>query len=192
VSELSLLERLAEALPDRVGSPLSIKNLAEDLEVDFKTALRWVEIFENLYYVFRIPPYGAPKIRAVKKEQKLYLWDWSPISSPGARLENLVASHLLKFCHFRQDREGHRMELRFLRDIDRRELDFVVLEDRKPIFAVECKTGQGSLSRHIPYFRARTSIPKFYQVHLGTEHKSPMEGVQILPFVEFCKLEGIV
>jgi hypothetical protein len=35
-----------------------------------------------MYYCFRIPPYGAPKIRAVKKEQKLYLWDWSLVSEP--------------------------------------------------------------------------------------------------------------
>lgn len=192
VSELSLLERLAEALPDRVGAPLSVKNLAEELQVDFKTALRWIEIFESLYYVFRIPPFGAPRIRAVKKEQKLYLWDWSSVPSEGARLENLIASHLLKFCHFKQDREGYRMELRFLRDVDQREIDFVVLQDRKPLFAVECKTGQSSLSRHIPYFKERTSIPKFYQVHLGSAHQSPMNGVQILPFGEFCKVEGLV
>lgn len=191
VKELSLLERLAEALPDRVGAPLSVKNLGQDLEVDFKTANRWLTILENLYYAYRIPPYGAPKLKAVKKEQKCYLWDWSVIQSPGARFENLVASHLLKYCHFIEDTEGHRMELRFLRDVYRREIDFVVLRDKKPIFAVECKTGEKQLSGAISYFMDRSGIPKFYQVHLGEKHYAPEKNVEVLPFVEFCKKERV-
>ncbi len=192
VREISLVERLAEALPDRVGAPLSIKNLAQTLEVDFKTANRWISLLENLYFAYRIPPYGAAKIRAVKKEQKLYLWDWSQISTEGGRFENLVASHLLKFCHFNEDTQGYRMELRYLRDVDKREVDFVVLRDRKPLFAVECKSGEKQLSPHIPYFKARTKIPKFYQVHLGTLRRSPLDGVELMPFSQFCREEGLV
>lgn len=188
VREISLIERLADALPERVGSPLSIKNLAQDLEVDQKTATRWITILESLYYAYRIPPYGAPRIRAVKKEQKLYLWDWSQVANAGARFENLVASHLLKYCHFLEDTQGHRMELRYLRDTDKREVDFVVIRDHKPLFAVECKTGEKALSPHIPYFQARTPIPQFYQVHLGKAHREPMPGVEILPFTEFCRV----
>jgi predicted AAA+ superfamily ATPase len=71
VREISLIEQLAEILPGRVGGVLSIKALSEDLQIDFKTAARWISILENLYYVYRIPPFGAQKIRAVKKEQKL-------------------------------------------------------------------------------------------------------------------------
>lgn len=192
VRELSLIERLAEALPDRVGSPLSINNLSHDLEVDFKTVRNWLIILDALYYSYRISPFGSAKIRAVKKEQKLYLWDWSLIREPGLRFENMVASHLLKYCHYLEDTDGDRMELRFLRDIDKREVDFVVMKDRKPIFAVECKTGENSLSPHIPYFLKRTQIPKFYQVHLGESHRAPLDNVEILPFSTFCKIEKLV
>ena len=191
VKEVTLLERLADALPDRVGAPLSVKNLANDLEVDFKTANRWIAIFENLYYAYRIAPYGSSKLQAVKKEQKLYLWDWSVVPSEGARFENMVASHLLKYCHLVEDSEGYRMELRFLRDVYKREVDFVVLKDKKPLFAVECKTGEKQLSPHIPYFMERSPIPKFYQVHLGTSHRAPRDGVEIIPFLEFCRKENI-
>lgn len=72
--------------------------------------------------------HGAPKIRVVKKEQKLYFWDWTQSPEGGARFENLVASQLLKFCHFKEGTEGYKMELRFLRDTDSREIDFVVLQ----------------------------------------------------------------
>ena len=147
---------------------------------------RWITILENLYLCFRISPFGAPKVRAVKKERKLYLWDWSMTPEGGARFENLVASQLLKYCHFVEDTEGNAMELRFLRDTDRREVDFVVLKDRKPLFAVECKTGERSLSPAIRYFAERTSIPRFFQVHLGDRHFEN-GWATVLPFRTFCR-----
>jgi hypothetical protein len=186
VREVSLIELLVDALPSRVGAPLSVRALREDLQVAHDTAERWLGILENLYVCFRIAPFGAPRIRAVKKEQKLYLWDWSPVESPGARFENLVASHLLKWCHYVEDTEGHRMELRFLRDTDGREVDFVVLRDRKPVVAIEAKTGERAPSPAIRYFKTRTAIPQWYQVHLGTEDVL-VDGVRVLPFAALCR-----
>jgi hypothetical protein len=186
VREISLVEQLVDLLPHRVGSPLSVKSLREDLEVDHKTVERWLTILENLYLCFRILPFGPAKVRAVKKERKLYLWDWSMTPEGGPRFENLVASQLLKFCHFIEDTEGHAMELRFLRDTDKREIDFVVLQDRKPLFAVECKSGERGVSPAIRYFAERTSIPRFFQVHLGDRHFET--GVTtVLPFRTFCR-----
>ncbi len=185
VREISLVEQLVELLPARVGSPLSVKGLREDLEVDHKTVERWLTILENLYLCFRIAPFGSPRIRAVKKSQKLYLWDWSMVPEAGPRFENLVASQLLKYCHGVEDRDGFSMELRFLRDTDKREIDFVVLQDRKPLFAVECKTGERSASPAIHYFAERTSIPRFYQVHLGDRHYET-GAATVMPFRRFC------
>ena len=85
VREISLLEHLADLLPGKVGSPLSIASLREDLQIDHKTAERWLQMLENLYVCFRVAPYGSPKIRAVKKERKLYLWDWSLCKNTAAR-----------------------------------------------------------------------------------------------------------
>ncbi len=190
VREISLMELLARELPNRVGAPLSIRNLRILLQIAPDTCERWVSIFDQMYYSFRISPYGAPKIRAVKKEQKLYLWDWSVIDEIGYKFENLVACQLLKYCHLREDTEGYNMELRFIRDTDKREIDFVVLQDKKPLFAVECKTGEKELSPAIPYFRDRTDIPDFYQVHLG-EKDVLNNGIRIIPFVKFCKALGM-
>lgn len=192
VKEISNIELLVHALPDRVGSPLSRKNLAQDLEVDFKTVEKWITILENVYYCYRIAPFGAPRIKAVKKEQKIYLWDWSELESDGARWENFVASHLLKFCHFHEDAFGDNMELRFLRNTEGREVDFVVLKNKKPLFAVECKTGEKSVSPQLEYFEKRTNIPKFYQVHRGTKSYAVSDKIVVLPFEQFCKKEALV
>ncbi len=191
VKDMEKIFALAEELPNRVGSPLSIASLARDIEADFKTIKRWLGILSSLYYSFSIPPFGSAKIRAVKKEQKLYLWDWSQVESPGIRFENLVASHLLKYCHYQEDVEGHRMELRYLRDTDKREIDFVVLKNKKPVFAVECKHGGSSVSPHLFYFRDRTAIPRFYQVHLGTQSRQVDDQISVMPFEAFSKEVGL-
>ena len=193
VREFKSIETLAESLPDRVSAPLSIRSLAEDLQVSPHTVERWIDILEKVYYCFRIAPYGSPKIRAVKKEKKLYLWDWSTLkNNPGAQFENLVASHLLKYCNYIEDSEGDEMELRYLRDTDLREVDFVVLKNKKPIFAVECKTGERQLSKHLLYFKERTSIPYFYQVHLGEKDYVTEKNIRVLPFIKFCNEVGLV
>jgi len=193
VREIGLIELLVEALPARVGAPLSVANLREDLGVAHATVERWLAVLENMYVCFRLPPYGAvraPRIRAVKKEQKLYLWDWSQVADRGARFENLAACQLLKYCHHIEDTQGHAMDLRFIRDTDRREVDFLVLKDKKPLFAVECKTGEKRVSSASCYFRERTEIPAFYQIHTGNRDYLS-GGVRVLPFTAFCRELGL-
>lgn len=186
VKELTLLDLLVDVLPTKIGSPLSVKSLAEDLQVSPATIERWLVLLENLYVCFRIPPFGAPKIRAVKKEQKLYLWDYSQIEDPGSRFENMVALQLLKFCHYQVDTTGERYELRYLRDTDKREVDFIVLHNKKPVMAIECKLKDANLSPHVAYFRDRLSVPKWYQVTMNEIDFGRYTQGRVLPFWKFC------
>lgn len=193
VEEVALLSRLVERLPDLIGSPLSINALREDLQVAHRTVQRWLAILERLFVIFRIAPFGSPRIRAVKKEQKGYLWDWSEVEAPGPRFENLVACQLLKYCDFLEDTEGHPMELRYLRDIDKREVDFVVLKKGKPLFAVECQLQDSPLSGSIAYFAERTPIPKFYVVHRSQkDYQHATLPLRVCPFQIFVKELGLV
>lgn len=188
VNEVSKLELLLAHLPACVGSPLSVNSLRILMQVAHESVERWLKIFENLYLTFRVSPYGAARIRAVKKEQKLYFRDWSRIEEPGPRFENMVACHLLKYCDYVKDTQGHRMELRYLRDTDAREVDFVVMRDGRPEFAVECKCSGRDASPACGYFRTRTNIPEFYQLHLGdAEHGNAETTTRVMPFRAFCK-----
>jgi len=187
VKEISQLEVLSILLQDKVGSLLSINSLREDLSASHEAVNRWVKIFENLYYCFLLTPYGAKKINALKKDRKLFMWDWSLCKAPGARFENLVASNLLKYCHFIEDTEGDDMTLCYLRDKSKREVDFVVLKNTRPLFAVESKTGDDDVSKHIPYFAARTEIPVFFQVHQGIrDYEVRNSRTRVLPFTTFA------
>ena len=62
------------------------------------------------------------------------------------------------------DFEGHKAELYFLRDVDKREVDFLVTVKGKPWFAVEAKLNNERLSPHLLYFKDRLNIPFCYQV----------------------------
>ena len=183
ISDVGKLELLAQSLPDRVGSPLSINALREDLQVSHPTVARWVDVLERVYGIFRIAPFGAPKLRAVKKERKHYHYDWSVVAEPGPRFENMVASHLLKWVEHQVDTEGRELELRYFRDVDGREVDFVITERRKPIAFVECKSGDDSPSAGLRYLKARfPDVAAVWQVSAtGTRDFVSAEGVRVAP-----------
>jgi uncharacterized protein len=80
VRDLSSLQLLADMLPERVGSPLSLNALREDLEVSHKAVSHWMDVLDRLYYVARVPPFTSSKVRSLRKMPKAYLWDASVIA----------------------------------------------------------------------------------------------------------------
>jgi predicted AAA+ superfamily ATPase len=182
VSDLSKLERLAGALPARVGSPLSLNALREDLQVSHQTVARWLEVLERLYGIFRVPPFGAPRLRAVKKEQKHYHFDWTVVADQAARFENLVASHLLKWVHYQVDTQGRNVELRFYRDIDGREVDFVLTDAGQPVGFVECKWEDADVAPSLRYLRARfPQVPAWQISAAGSKDFETADGIRVAP-----------
>jgi hypothetical protein len=78
------------------------------------------------------------------------------------------------------------------RDVDRRGVDFVVVRDGKPKFAVECKSGGAAFSPAAAYFSARTDIPVYYQTHLGDQdYLHAATGIRVLPFPRLCQELGL-
>jgi predicted AAA+ superfamily ATPase len=185
IRELSSLELLADAVTERVGSPLSLNALREDLEVSHRALTSWMELLERLYHLFRVRPFGGPRVRTLKKMPKAYLWDTSLVSEPGPRFENLVALHLLKLCHSLEDREGHPVALHYLRDRSGREVDFLVTAGRRPWFAVEAKLSETRIDRSLIYFRERMAIPWVYQVVLESDRDFLQDGVRLVPAHRF-------
>ena len=182
IQDLGHLELMMLRLPELVGSPLSVNALREDLQVSHKAVENWIGALERLYAVFRLAPFGAPRIRAVKKEQKHYHLDWSAVQDEGARFENLVACHLLKWVHFEQDTRGRGLELRYFRDIAGREVDFVVVEGRRPLLLVECKWGEAGVERSLHYLKARFPEAAAWQISAtGTKDYQTPDGVRVAP-----------
>lgn len=186
ISDLGTLEQMVLQLPKLVGSPLSLNGLREDLSIAFATAKRWIEVLENLYVIFRIYPFGNTKIRAVKKEPKHYHFDWSLVESSGARFENLIACHLLKWCHWVEDTEGYDYELRYFKDNEKREVDFVVVKDGKPILFVECKSSDTNVSTSLKYLKRK--FPEVRAVQVMSEspdHFINKDGIEVISAIKF-------
>jgi predicted AAA+ superfamily ATPase len=186
VKDVALLEHLALRLPELVGSPLSVNALRQDLQVSHQSVSRWMSMLENIFMIFRIYPFGAPKIRAVKKEAKHYHFDWTVVEEESYRFENLVACHLQKWCHFRQDYQGLDIELRYFRDIDRREADFVILENKKPIHFIECKLKHKDVNPALRYLKRHFPETTASQIALyGEEDYINKNGIRICPASKF-------
>ncbi len=81
------------------------------------------------------------------------------------------------------------MELRYIRDVDKREVDFVFFKTVSTFSRVECKLG-ADLSPHLAYFKERTKIPYFYQVHMGNKDYEVKDGgIRVLSFCIPCVKE---
>jgi predicted AAA+ superfamily ATPase len=188
VADLGNVELLMLRLPELVGSPLSLNALREDLQVSHKTVANWLRILERLYAVFLVAPFGSKRLRAVKKAQKHYHLDWSVIPTDGARFENLVAAHLLKWVHHEQDTQGRDLELRYFRDIDGREVDFVVMEGRRPIRFVECKWDDAELQKGLGYLHERFPHCDAFQISaVGKKDYVTPDGIRVCPALGFLR-----
>lgn len=146
VQNLQQLQILVQLLPSRVGSLLSINSLRQDLSVAHDTVSAWIDALTSLYLCFRIKPWVNKISRAVRAEPKLYLFDLLQVPEGGARMENLVALHLLKACDFWTDSAQGEFSLHFIRTRDAQEVDFLVSRDGKPWMLVEVKSNKESPS----------------------------------------------
>ena len=187
-NDLGSIELLAMRIPDLVGGVLSINSLREDLQVAHKTVDKWLRALDSLYYTFKLLPFGSPQIRAVKKEKKIYLWDWSLIRNEGARFENWIASEISHFIHLREDTLGEDWELQFFRDTEKREVDFVLLKDFKPFAFIECKLSETNISPNLKYLKAKFKDINCFQINLsGRNNYITKEGIYNISSIEFLK-----
>ncbi|HJD56349.1 MAG TPA: ATP-binding protein [Rickettsia endosymbiont of Pyrocoelia pectoralis] len=172
IQELSQMEILGSFLTFSIGGLASYSSLANKIKVSVPTITRWFDSFESFFYSYRIYPWSNNIPRSLIKEPKIYLWDWSLIEDKGAKYENFIASHLLKFCHFWSDLGFGEYDLYFVRDKQKKEVDFLVVKDKKPWILIEAKTSLNQeLNPNLKYFQEILSCPFAFQVVLDMEYR---------------------
>ena len=164
IRNISLFEHLAHLIPGRIGSPLSVNALREDVGVAFETARDWIALLEHFYYLFRITPYANRVSRALRKEAKAYLFDWAEIEDESTRFENLVALHLLKAVRLWQEHGDKIIGLNFIRDKEKREVDFILSERGIPLCLIECKLSEKELAPSLVHFQEKLEVPVAVQL----------------------------
>jgi predicted AAA+ superfamily ATPase len=187
VRDVTGIETLVSLLKESVGSTISYSNLARTLERDPNTIKRWLQLLENLYIIFRVTPYHKNIARSLLKEPKYYFYDHTYANPDnGARLENIVACALLKELQFIEDTTGAKTTLHFLRTKDGKELDFLILQDKKPTHVIEVKTSDDSPAKAFNHFSPSFPHAKLIQlVKTLKREKSYPEGLRICSLVSW-------
>ncbi len=165
IKELAELENLFDILVEEASGQLNIAKLSNCLNIAETTINRWISVFEALYYCFHVKPWSKNIRRSTRKMKKLYLWDWSMINDEGKKFENLIASHLFKSVNYWTDTGLGEYDLFYIRDKEKREVDFLVTRNKKPWFLVEAKlTNHSNLSKNLLYFAKELDIQHAFQV----------------------------
>jgi hypothetical protein len=185
---LSHVEELIELLALRAGGVLSYNSLREDLQVAIESVRQWTDHLQRLYFLYLIRPFAGKMARSLRKEPKIYLWDWSEIAEEGARFENLMASHLLKWCHFTQDWGLPPLELHYLRDREKREVDFLLTLNRKPWVLLETKLADKAPSPSLNYFAKRLKAPHKIRVVRDFEEPGMAGDVHVIDAANFLRM----
>lgn len=170
IQEIGQLELLVTLLAERSSGQLSYSALARDINVSVDTARRWIEALCSLYHGFLVRPWYRNVAKSLRKEPKWYLRDWSGIADKGARAETFVACHLFKAVQEWEDMGLGAYELRYLRDKQKREVDFLVVRDGEPWFLVEAKHSEQRLSPSLPYFQRQIDARHAFQVVVDTPY----------------------
>jgi predicted AAA+ superfamily ATPase len=176
VQHMDLMELLLDHLRQRVGSTLSISNLAQEVGVSHTTASKWIQIFEKMYLIFVVRGYDKKITRAVHKPIKVYFFDNAEVQGPeAARFENFVATHLLMRNHFLQDYHGYRTGLYYVKDKNQREVDFLMTRDQKPIELIECKWSDSTVAKNLISFAELLNVNRATQI-IANAHDTRTKG----------------
>ena len=165
IRNIQLLGLFVDLLRQRVGSLITLSNIATDLQISPKTAKVWLDVLERMYLLFTVRPYTRSLPRAVLKPPKVYFFDNGDVlAGEGERFENLVATSLLKRLHFLEDRDGYRYELRYLRDKEGREIDFVIIKENRLEELIEAKWSDDEISKSLLYYAERLKPERATQI----------------------------
>lgn len=165
------MEILYSLLPSKIGSPLSVNSLSEDLHVAYNTVKNWISVLERFYMLFSIPTWTPRIVRGIRKETKAYLYNYALIDDPAARFENMVALELLRAVSNWNDIGYGSFSLHFVRDREKREVDFLIADGRRPRLLIETKLSDGKASAGLLRFQKQLKVPAVQLVGEGNEFR---------------------
>ncbi len=179
VQDLQAVALLSELLASRVTGGINCAGLANDLQVAPDTVKAWIVLLESVYDVFSIRPWFKNVANSIRKQPKIYCWDWSRVAEGGMRAENLIASHLLKSVQWWTDSGLGKYELCYVRDKQQHEVDFLIAKDKTPFMLVECKSSMREpVSPSLVHFQKVLHVP--YAIQVGLDGAS--EDVDVFGF----------
>ncbi len=186
------IEHLVLMLSEQAGQSVSYKSLASDLSVAPATVKHWIQILESLFIVFTLTPFSKAIKKSLRREPRVFFYDTGRVlSDDGFRLENLVACHLLKWVHYRQDVFGENRELHYLRDKTKREVDFVITQDKQITHLIEVKTSDSSVGLGLKHYSKQFPKAQAIQLVKVLPRELQIDGVKVLRMADWLAKELI-
>ena len=178
---ISQMETLLELLKSCVGQTIQYERFSKILQCDGKTVKKMLDLLEGFYFIFKVSPYHKNISKSIRKQPKYYFYDIAQVQEKGARFENLIACALLKNSHFKEDCYGETGKLYYLRNKDKKEIDFLLTKNNKPFQMIEAKWKDDKLSPHFDLFAKDmpASVEKIQVVRELAHEKTTSSGHKI-------------
>ncbi len=174
ITELHLIDNKTKAqellriLAYQIGNLINYNELSNKLGISANTVKRYVDIFEQSFLIYRLPPFTKNRRDEIGKAAKIYFWDLGlrnaiinnfdkPDVRPdaGAIFENFVVSEVKKaIAYTNSNYTVHYWRLKSGSEVD------MVLQNNREIIGCEIKLHGGKLSRAFSnrYPEAKTHV----------------------------------
>ena len=154
VKKPEILIKLLQLLAFQIGNEVSYNEIATKLAVNRDTVIRYIDLLEKAFVIFRLPPFSRNLRNEIGKKNKIYFYDlgirnalasaFGEIDSRedvGALWENFCIVERQKMI---QDRKWHR-NIFFWRTQSKKEIDYIE-EYNNQLYGYEFKWGTGKYS----------------------------------------------
>ena len=130
------IQKLLVYLAQSVGSAISYSKLSNACDLNERDVRKYLEFMNKTFVVYLVKPFFTNKLKEIVKQPKTYFFDIGFLNhimsyevESGKKLEQVAVMELIK--------EG--FEIKYWRDKQNREMDFVVYKDNKIVMAIEAK-----------------------------------------------------
>jgi len=170
VSDPLTFHRFLGVAAARTGQLLNYSSMANEVDIDLKTAKAWLSVLQASGLVYLLQPYHRNLTKRMIKSPKLYFLDtglaayltkWSSPealeagSMSGAMLETWAVSEILKsYWH-----NGKEAPLYFYRDMEQKEIDLLIEAD-DVIYPIEIKKTAAPSAQASKAFAAAAHLGK--------------------------------
>ena len=187
IHDFRTIQTVFQLLRRKVGTPVSYASIAEDVNASPTTIIKYIQILETLYIIFRITPHSRNIARSILKEPKIYFFDNGlVVGDDGAKFENFIALSLLKHVFGSNDYKGENFELKYLRTKDKKEVDFCLTNNNQIVEVIEAKVSDSNLSQNLKYFCEKYCL-KGIQTVKEMKREKTVGGINILKADTYLK-----
>jgi predicted AAA+ superfamily ATPase len=141
----------------------------------------WLGTLQRICTVFSLSPWSRGEPRAIREGQKVYLADVPRVKDAAARFENAVAIELLRAVTSWTELGFGRFSLHFVRTKDQQEVDFLLVEDGRPVLLVDAALEAQQPSPALIKFQDALKVPAVQLVGAAEGYRRiPNDGQTIV------------